>query len=248
MAYIGNETSNLDVTVRQYYDRLALLTLENTLVFKQFAEIKPLPKNSGKTVFWNRFSNFSEITGTLTEGVAPTVVQMSATAVSATLIQKGHVVENSDLLEMTSINDDAKAVVERQSYAMQLSIDASIRREIYNTASNSATPISANVFNQFNEGDVANVSAMASTSCRMDTAVIRNAVTKLKLNGVQPLEGGDYVLIVSPQTSARLRTDSVWQNANQYSGQYATKIFNGESGKIEGARVVESQAIPFFAS
>jgi N4-gp56 family major capsid protein len=249
MAYIGNETSNLDVTVRSYYDRLALLTLENTLVFKQFAESKPLPKNGGKAIYWNRFTNFSEITGTLTEGVAPTVVQMSATAVSATLIQKGHVVENSDLLEMTSINDDAKAVVERQSYIMQYSIDSSFRREIYNTAANSAVCTAPNVFFQVYDGvTYAAASALPSTSARMTTAIIRNAVTKLKTNAVAPLDGGDYVLIVAPATAARLRADSVWQNANQYSGVYAEKIFNGECGKIEGARVVETQNIPFFAS
>ena len=37
MAYIGNDTSQLDITVRQYYDRLALLTLQNNVVLYQFA-------------------------------------------------------------------------------------------------------------------------------------------------------------------------------------------------------------------
>lgn len=248
MAYIGSETTQLDITVRSFYDRLALLTLQNNTVLPQFAEKKPLPEKSGKTIYWNRYVNFSEVTTNLTEGSPPTVVQLSAVAVSATLIQKGFVTEISDLLDMTNITDNGKAAVERLSYLAAISIDGAIRREIYNTASNSATAISANVFNQFGDGSYANTSAMPSTSARMTTAVIRNAVTKLKNNAVPPLEGNDYILVVSPQTSSRLRQDSVWQNANQYSGVYAEKIFNGEAGRIEGARVVETPQITFFAS
>ena len=248
MAYIGNDTSQLDITVRSYYDRLALLTLQNNVVLDQFAEKKPLPEKSGKTVFWNRYTNFSEVTTNLSEGAPPAVIQMSAVAVSATLIQKGFVTEISDLLDMTNITDNGKAAVERLSYLAAISIDGAIRREIYNTAANSSIPISANVFNQFGDGSYGNVSAMPSTSTRMTTAVIRNAVVKLKNNAVPPLEGNDYILVVSPQTSSRLRQDSVWQNANQYSGVYAEKIFNGESGRIEGARVVETPQITFFTT
>jgi len=248
MAYIGNDTTQLDITVRSYYDRLALLTLQNNVVLPQFAEKKPLPGKSGKTIFWNRYNNFAEVTTNLSEGVPPTVIQMSAVAVSATLIQKGFVTEISDILDMTNINDNGKAAVERLAYQAAISIDGSIRREIYNTASNSATAISANVFNQFGDGSYGNVSAMPSTSARMTTAVIRNAVVKLKTNAVPPLEGNDYILVVSPQTASRIRQDSVWQNANQYSGVYAEKIFNGEVGRIEGARVIETPQITFFAS
>jgi N4-gp56 family major capsid protein len=248
MAYIGSETTQLDVTVRSYYDRLALLTLENNVVLDQFAEKKPLPEKSGKSVYWNRYTNFSEVTSNLTEGAPPTVIQLSAVAVSATLIQKGFVTEVSDLLDMTNITDNGKAAVERLSYLAAISIDGAIRREIYNTAANSAVPTAANLFMQFGDGSYGAASAMPSTSARMTTAVIRNATTKLKNNAVPALEGNDYILIVSPQTSSRLRQDSVWQNANQYSGVYAEKIFKGESGRIEGARVVETPQITFFAS
>lgn len=248
MAYIGNETTNLDVTVRAYYDRLALMTLENNTVLMQFAEKKPLPEKSGKTIHFTRYTNFAEVTTHLTEGVPPTVIQLSATNVSATLVQDGYVTEVSDLLDMVNITDNGKAAVERLAEQAGRSIDSFIRREIYNTAANSAVPVSANVFNIYNEGDYGNTSAMPSTSCRMDVAVVRNAVTKMKLNNVKPLQGEDYILVVNPVTSARLRADSVWQNANQYSGVYAEKIFRGEVGRIEGARVVETTQIPFFAS
>lgn len=248
MAYIGSDTTQLDVTVRSFYDRLALLTLQNNVVLYQFAEKKPLPEKSGKNIFFTRYTNFAEVSTHLSEGVPPTVIQLSATAISATLVQDGYVTQISDILDMTNITDNGKAAVERLAEQAGRSIDSFIRRELYNTAANSAAPISANVANRFGDGSYGNVSAMPSTSARMTAAVIRNAVTALKIQNVQPLVGEDYILVVNPQTSARLRQDSVWQNANQYSGVYAEKIFAGESGRIEGARVVETTQIPFFAS
>lgn len=248
MAYIGNETSNLDITVRSYYDRLALLTLENNTVLYQFAEKKTLPEKSGKTIHFTRYTNFAEVTSHLTEGVPPTVIQLSAANVSATLVQDGYVTEISDLLDMTNITDNGKAAVERLAEQAGRSIDSFIRREIYNTAANSATAISANVMNQFGDGSYGNTSAMPSTSARMSTAVIRNAVTRLKLQNVKPLQGEDFILAVNPQTAARLRADATWLATNQYSGVYAEKIFKGESGRIESARIIETTQIPFFAS
>jgi N4-gp56 family major capsid protein len=248
MAYSGNDTSQLDITVRQYYDRLALLTLQNNVVLYQFAEKKPLPEKSGKSIFFTRYVNFAEVTTNLSEGVPPTVIQLSATNVSATLNQVGFVTEISDLLDMTNITDNGKAAVERLAELAGRSIDSFIRREIYNTAANSAVPTTPNVANQFGDGSYGSTSAMPATSARMTTAVIRNAVTRLKNFNVKPLAGQDFILVTSPQSSARLRQDSVWQNANQYSGVYAEKIFSGEAGRIEGARVVETTQIPFFAS
>jgi len=250
MAYIGNQTSNLDITVRQYYDKLALMTLQNNVVLYQFADKKPLPEKSGGAIFWNRYSNFDEVTTHLSEGVPPTVIQLSAVNVSATLVQDGFVTEISDLLDMTNITDNGKAATERLAELAARSIDSYIRREIYNTAANSATPTAPNCYFQVFDGGstYGTVSALPSTSARMTTAVIRNAVTKLKVANVKPLVGEDYILVVNPKTASRLRADSVWQNANQYSGVFAEKIFRGESGRIEGARVVESTNIPFFAS
>jgi N4-gp56 family major capsid protein len=248
MAFIGNETSNLDITVRSYFDKVVLMNLDRKLVFKQFAEAKPLPSGAGKTIHWTRYSHFSDATTALTEGVAPTVVQMSATNVSASVIQLGFVTEISDLLDMTNIVDNEEQALVELTYQAAKTVDTRFTWEIYNTASTSAPPISANVFNLFYDGSYGNTSAMPSTSAEMDVAAIRNAVVKLRKNDVEPLVGEDYVLVVNPTTGKRIRMDSVWQNANQYSGVFAEKIFKGEVGRIEGARVIETNQIPFFAS
>lgn len=248
MAQSGITTGQLDVTIRQYFDRLALLTLQNNVVLYQFAEKKPLPGKSGATVFWARYTNFAEVTTHLTEGTTPSIGVLSATAISATIVQDGFVTQISDLVDMTNINDNGKAAVERLGELAGRSIDSYIRREVYNTLTNSAQPTAPNVRIQIGDGSFGGISALPSTSGRMTTAVIRNAVTTLKNFNAKPLVGEDYILVVNPQTSSRLRQDSVWQQTNQYSGVYAEKIFRGEAGRIEGARVVETTQIPFFAS
>lgn len=250
MAYTGNTTTGpLDVTIRNYYDKVALITLQKNMVLEQFAEQKPLPGSSGATIFWNRFSNFATITTSLTEGTPPAISNLSATGISATVFQIGAVAQLSDLIDMTSINDDGKALVQRQAYQAAQSVDGYIRRELYFTANDSANPTAPNVGLQIYDGvTYGNISAVPSTSGRMATSIIRRAVTTLRTFGTPPIEGDDYVLVVHPATAARLRADSVWQNANQYSGVYAEKIFAGECGRIEGARVIESSNMPFFAS
>lgn len=250
MANVAITTGALDVSIRNYYDRLALLTLQNNVVLYQFAEKKPLPAKSGGTIFWDRYTNFTEVSTHLTESSPPSVVALSATAISAVIVQDGFITEISDLVDMTNITDNGKAAVERLAELAGRSIDSYLRREIYNTAASTVPPISANVKNVWgNDSTRGNLSAMQSTSCSMSTSVIRYAVLQLKNFNAKPLIGEDYILCTSPRSSAKLRGDSVWQNANQYSGVYADKIFRGESGRIEGARVVEStQFSGFFAS
>ena len=249
MAYVGNETTNLDITVRAYYDRLALMTLQNNTVLYDLCEKKPLPGKSGKTIHFTRYTNFSEVTTHLTEGVPPTAIQLSATNVSAALVQDGYVTEISDLLDMTNITDNGKAAVERLAEQAGRSIDSFIRREIYNTSTNSAVPVSANVKTYFfNDATRGNLSVLPQASCSMTTSVIRYATTQLKSINAKPLVGEDFVMVVNPITAGRLRADSTWLNANQYSGVFAEKIFKGECGRIEGTRIVESTQIPFFAS
>lgn len=244
-------TGALDETIRAYYDRLALVTLSNNVVFYQFAVKKPLPGKSGATVFWVRYNNFTEITTHLTEGATPTPIPLSAVGVSATVIQDGAVTELSDLTDMTNITDNGKAAVARLAELAGRSIDSFFRREVYNTSTNSAPPTAPNAIALFGKrSDLTSqaVSAMLATSSGMSVSTLRYVTTYMRSLNAKPISGNDFVLVCHPYTAAKLRADSVWQNANQYSGSFAEKIFAGEVGRIEGIRVVESTNIPMYTS
>ena len=74
------------------------------LRFYQFADRKPLPPRSGKTIQWYRFRTQTAVTSNMTEMTVPTQVYLSADTISATLIQRGAYVKISDMLTMTAID------------------------------------------------------------------------------------------------------------------------------------------------
>ena len=112
MAYTGSATTGTGMASLMpiFYEKVALERLLAELVLYKLATKKAVPRSSGKTVYFHRYFNMSTTVSAhaLTEGTAPTQGLTSATVVSATLIQYGHNVSTSDLLEMTAVSDVVK--------------------------------------------------------------------------------------------------------------------------------------------
>ncbi len=83
----------------------------STVLYAQ-CEKKPIPKNAGTTIYWNRYSNFTVNTIALTEGTVPTATYLSGNAVTATLFQLGAWTPTSDMLSMTSFSNVVKDCVD----------------------------------------------------------------------------------------------------------------------------------------
>ena len=75
--------------------------------------------------------------------------------------------------------------------------------------------------------------------------MVRQAVTKLRGNAVQPRDGQFYVGVLHPNAIHDLREESgsgSWRVPNEY-GSSQTKIFNGEFGEFEGVRFISDATI-----
>jgi len=73
---------------------------------------------------------------------------------------------------------------------------------------------------------------------------IREAVQRLQENNVPPMEDGFYVGFIHPTAAAGLKTDSEWQNWNQYSGALTKEtMYKGELGEVERVRFVASTLV-----
>lgn len=68
------------------------------IVLERFAQTKPLPTNSTKTMIFTRYSALSNTPVTLTEGVTPAGKSLSKTDISVTLSQYGDFVELTDVV------------------------------------------------------------------------------------------------------------------------------------------------------
>lgn len=68
------------------------------LIIEQFAQVKPLPTNSTKTMIFRRYNALDPTPNALTEGVTPSAKKLTKTDVQVTLQQYGDRVEISDVV------------------------------------------------------------------------------------------------------------------------------------------------------
>ena len=216
---------------KTWYDRTLLEWAKAQLVYAQFGQKRPIPRNSGKTVEFRRWTLFTpdSVTQKLTEGVTPSSQSLGQTKVEATIDQYGAYVEISDLLDLTAydpvIDDSAELLGEQ----LGIVIDNVTRDAMIAEASD-----------QF-AGGAANQSSVTATSY-LTVDEIRKAVRTLKQNKARRFSGGGasghYVCIVDPFATYDLQSDSLWQDVSKYSN--AEQIYAGEIGRLFGVRFVET--------
>jgi N4-gp56 family major capsid protein len=115
-------TGTLTNTIDDYYVKSALATMEDNLVFKQFATMTPLPGGRGPTAYWNRWTDLG-LGASLTEGTAPTAKAMSTTRTSAIVSQRGLVAATSDMFKEASAVNVTQGMVDRIAYSAASTVD-----------------------------------------------------------------------------------------------------------------------------
>lgn len=91
----------LPPAVREYYDRLLLMTAYPLLIHTRFAQKRTLPKKSGDTVIFRRYSRLDTVPIALTDGVTPPGAPLSATDIKAQVKFYGNFVTVTNQVELT---------------------------------------------------------------------------------------------------------------------------------------------------
>jgi N4-gp56 family major capsid protein len=117
-------------TMQIFYDRVFLDRAKIELRHDFGAQKKNVPMNSGKTVYFTRFTPLAIITSPLSEAVNPTAVDMTAATVSATLADYGTFVTVGSLYSMTSIEEGLSEHISVIGQNAGESIDQLIRTEL----------------------------------------------------------------------------------------------------------------------
>ena len=94
----------MSAEMKTYYDKQLLTNAEPLLIHDQFADKKPIPQGSGKTIEFRRFASLPKALTALTEAKTPKGQNMSVSAITATVKQYGGWIQSSDLLQMTTID------------------------------------------------------------------------------------------------------------------------------------------------
>lgn len=222
----------LSEEMRKYYSDYLIDNAEPALVHDLFAQKQSIPAGSGKTIRFRKYDPLPKITTPIEEGVTPCGQRMNMSVIEATVAQYGGYVELTDLLIMTAIDNNLLMATKLLGSQAGRTLDT-ISREVLVGGTNV----------QYGEGRVDARYMLTGGSEVLDeddyltVNAIRRAVRQLKNQNAEKINGS-YVAIIHPDCVYDLMNDPMWK----FPHQYATpeNIYEGEIGKIEGVRFIES--------
>lgn len=221
--------SGLSVENKTFYDMTLIDEAQANLVHDQFAQKRPIPKNGGKKIEFRKFASLPKALTALTEGVTPDGKKLSVTSIEATVSQYGDYIVQSDVLELTSIDNtivEATKILGRQA---GLTLDTITRNVLQ-----SGTEV---FYCPKKDGTVVGSRSALTAECKLTVDVVNRVVAILKKHNA-PKINGDYIAIIHPLVAYDLMSDPAWVDAHKYTTP--ENIYNGEIGKIGGVRFIES--------
>ena len=231
--------TGLSDEMKTYYSDYLIDMAEPELVHDQFGQKHPIPKNGGKTIEFRKYDPLPKALTPLTEGVTPDGRKLTMGVITSTVHQYGDYIELSDILLLTAIDNNLVQATRLLGSQAGRTLDT-ITREVLSGGTNV----------QFAEGQVESRSALTGgdeteeNNHYLTVNAIRLAVRFLKVMNA-PRINGYYVGIIHPDCSYDLMNDPKWVNVKTYSDPEG--IYEGEIGRIEGVRFVETTEAKIFA-
>ena len=225
--------SGLSSEMKTYYDMTLIDEASANLVHDQFGQKRPIPANGGKTIEFRKFAALAKATSPLTEGVTPDGKGLSVTAITATVKQYGDYITQSDVLELTALDNTILEATKLLGRQAGVTLDTVVRNVL-----NAGTNVSyCSKVGTGGAETAVEARTGLDTTAKLTVKAIQKAVTKLKAQNA-PKINGDYVAIIHPYVAYDLMRDPEWIDAHKYA--QPDNLYTGEIGKIAGVRFVES--------
>ena len=230
--------NDLSGEMKTYYSDYLIDLAEPELVHAQFGQKHPIPKNGGKIIEFRKYDPLPKMLTPLSEGVTPSGQKLNMGVLTATVKQYGGFIELSDVLLLTAIDNNLVQATQLLGSQAGRTLDTVVR-----------DIITAGTNVQYAEGQVSSRSALVGGDATpannhyLTVDAVRRAVRALRVMNT-PRINGDYVGIIHPDAAYDLMSDPKWVNVKTYSDPEG--IYEGEIGKIEGVRFVESTEAKVF--
>lgn len=228
---------SLSAEMKTFYEDTLIDNAEPKLVHDQFGDKYPIPKNNGKTIEFRKYAALPKALTPLTEGVTPTGNNLSVSTKEATINQFGDYIKLSDMLQLTTIDDNVVQSTKLLGSQSGRTLDT-ITREIVNAGTNVIYADKAD------GSEVLSRKALTLDS-ELTVDTIFRAVAQLKSMNADGISGGEFVAIIHPFVSYALMRSDDWVSIHQYKNP--ENIYQGEIGTIGGVRFVESTEAKIFA-
>ena len=225
--------SALSAEMKTFYDMTLIDEATSNLVHDQFGQKRPIPQGSGKTIEFRKFAPLAKATTPLTEGVTPNGKSLEVSTITATVAQYGDFVTQTDVLELTSLDNTILEATKLLGRQAGLTLDTIVRNVLQSGTNVTYCP---KIAADGSETAVTSRSALDDT-CQLTVDVIQQVVAKLRAQNA-PTIGGKYVAIIHPYVAYDIMRDKEWIDAHKYSNP--TNLYEGEIGEIAGVRFVQT--------
>jgi len=224
----------LSPEMKTFYDKTLIELATPNLVHMQFGQKRPIPPHGGKTVEFRRMKPLAKNLNTITEGITPGGTKMTVVPLTATLNQYGDYIEQTDLIEMTAIDNTVIEATKLLADQAGRTIDT-IVRDVLQTGTN------VNYCSKNNGSSITPVSSRAELdeTAKLRVVDVFKAAAQLKTVNAPTIDG-KYVAIIHPHVAFDLMQESgdAWVDIKKYAEP--EKILTGELGTLGGVRFVES--------
>lgn len=224
MAQTVNTIGTLTAENRTFYERALLKRLLPQLHAYNDAQKSNLPKNSGTTVNWRKFTKLDKTGTTLTEGVTPDGKSLAVSTVTAEAKQYGDYVVISDLLAKAGID---KAMTEGSVLCGEQAAEI-IDDVVMNAMISGATAYVAG----------GKTEATIAASDKLTEEDIKKIVRALKRKNARRFPDGYYHAIIHPDIAYDIMGMTGWLDAAKYGD--IKQLLKGELGRLHGIRFMES--------
>ena len=184
--------SGLTPEMKTFYDMALIDEASAQLVHDQFGQKRPIPQGGGKTIEFRKFSSLPKATTALTEGVTPDGKSLTVTSITATVAQYGDYITQSDVLELTALDNTILEATKLLGKQAGLTLDTVVRNVLVAGTNVSYCP-------KVSGGTETAVSSRSTldTTAKLTVKEIQKAVAKLRGQNA-PTINGKYVAIIHP--------------------------------------------------
>ena len=230
----------LSAEMKTFYDMTLIDEAQAALVHDQFGQKRPIPKNGGKTIEFRKFAALTKALTPLTEGVTPDGKGLTVSTITATVSQYGDYITQSDVLELTSLDNTILEATKLLGRQAGLTLDTIVRNVMQSGTNVTYCP---KVAADGSETAVTSREALDNT-CQLTVKVLQQVVAKLRAQNT-PTIGGKYVAIIHPYVAYDLMRDPEWIDAHKYAKP--DNLYEGEIGEVAGIRFVQTSEAKIYS-
>ena len=238
---VVTDANALSAEMKAFYDKTLITLAGANLVHEQFGQKRPIPKNGGKTIEFRKFSKLPKALTAITEGGTPAGNKLSVSAVSCTVDQYGDYIEQTDMLELTAVDNTIVEATKELAAQAGLTLDTVVRNELVGGTNVMYAPKVENGV----ETEIT-LREDLTEACRLRVKDVFKAAAELKAVNA-PKIGGSYVAIIHPYVAYDLMQEAgeQWVGITKYVSP--ENLLKGEIGTLGGVRFVESTEAKIFA-